>query len=335
MAPRTRDTTKPTVYLDQSTLCDAFRAHLQPAGADPAYRPLLPWIERVAREANLCLSTAHIAEIGRWGDRASANALADWIDGLPTVWVRSMLDVGPEEDDFWTKIAAGFTPSSRVEPFTASLLAAFNAMTAEASTEAFGRPGSVHPFLDAARVYGFSKVEANMIGMIRNFQQNAAWADQQGWSDARKADDIAYNRRVDIRTRAEEARRRLNARRDPDLGGTDIDATVQDALVEVLDGDPLAMPSWRLTTAFSARFAEVARGLQAGSKKERALVSSFFDYQHLAVAAAHCDVFTCDRMVRDAVTPARQSLGRSAAFAPGQHPGGLAGFVADLMSTWP
>lgn len=155
MAPRATDRTKPTVYLDQSTVCDAFRVHLQTARADLAYRPLLPWIERVAREANLCLSTAHISEIGRWGDHTTANALADWIDGLPTVWMRSMLDINDEEDNFWTKVAAGLTPSSRVEPFTGSLLAAFNAMNADASTEALRRPGSVHPFLDAARTYGF------------------------------------------------------------------------------------------------------------------------------------------------------------------------------------
>lgn len=58
MAPRAPDTTKATVYLDQSTVCDAFRVHLQPPGADPAFRPLLTWVEHVARDANLCLSTA-------------------------------------------------------------------------------------------------------------------------------------------------------------------------------------------------------------------------------------------------------------------------------------
>jgi hypothetical protein len=289
----------------------------------------------VAREANLCLSTAHISEIARWPDRTTANALADWIDGMPTVWVRSMLDIGNEEDEFWTKVAAGLTPSSSVEPFTGSLLAAFSAMTADASTEAFRRPGSVHPFLEAARTYGFPEVEAKMIAMIRAFQRNAEWARERRLSDARKAEDVAYNRRVDLRTRAEAARKRLNVRLDPDLGGKEIDATVQDAIVDLVDRDSLAMPTWRMTGAFSARFADVSRGLQPGSKKERELVSSFFDYQHLAVAAVHCDVFTCDRMVREALTPSRVALGRSAALAPGQHPGGLAGFVADLMSTWP
>jgi hypothetical protein len=246
-----------------------------------------------------------------------------------------MLDIDDEEDEFWTKVAAGVTPSLRVEPFTGSLLAAFKAMTADASTEALRRPGSVHPFLDAARTYGFPKVEAEMISIIRAFQRNAAWARDQGWSEARKTEDVAYKRRVDLRTRADSARKRLNARADRDLNGKAIDATVQDAIVELVDRDPLAMPCWRMTGAFSARFAEVSRGLQPGSNKERALVSSFFDYQHLAVAAAHCDVFTCDRMVREALTPSRTALCKSAALAPGQHPAGIAGFVADLMSTWP
>lgn len=334
MAPRVPDRAKPTVYLDQSTICDAFQAHLQPS-RHHVYRPLLPWIERVAHEANLCLSTAHIAEVSRWSDHATANALADWIDGLPTVWIRSMSDLGDEEDEYWTKVAAGLNPSVDVEPFTSSLIAAFSEITADASTEALRRPGSIHPFLDIARAHGFRGLEAWMSETIHEVLVDREWAREQRWSDDRKDEEIAHKRRVDLRIRAEEARMRINMRSDADLKGRQLDAAVQDALVNLVERDSLAMPTWRTTGAFSARFAEVASGLRPPSSKERELVSSFFDYQHLAVAAAHCDVFTCDRMVREAISPTREKLGRSTTLAAGKHPGGLAGFVADLMSTWP
>lgn len=127
MASRTRDHGKPTFYLDHSTLCDAFRAHAVGATtpAHEAYRPLLPWIERVAAEANLCLSIVHLAELGRWGDRTSADAIARWYERLPIVWVRGLAAVQESEEDYWTKVAAGVHPARDVDPCAPSLLSAF------------------------------------------------------------------------------------------------------------------------------------------------------------------------------------------------------------------
>jgi len=83
MPSKLYDPSKPTFYLDQSTLCDAFRAHDSVKPSDAAYRPLLPWIERIAREANLCVSLIHISELAKWTDVKMANAFAAWLDGLP------------------------------------------------------------------------------------------------------------------------------------------------------------------------------------------------------------------------------------------------------------
>jgi hypothetical protein len=80
MAPKLYDRTKIAVYPDHSTLCDAFRAHRnRPDAADcAAYRPLREWFERVAREANLCLSMVHLVELAAWGDEATADEMARW-----------------------------------------------------------------------------------------------------------------------------------------------------------------------------------------------------------------------------------------------------------------
>ena len=52
------DPTKPSFYLDNSTLCDGIRAcRAAPhASTQAAYLPMLPWVERVANEANLCMA---------------------------------------------------------------------------------------------------------------------------------------------------------------------------------------------------------------------------------------------------------------------------------------
>ena len=83
----------PTFYLDQSTLSDAYIAWCP--GLDPKheriYRPLRPWIERIANEANLCLSLAHLRELSRWqktwGKTKLAHAMCDWLNQLPTRWL--------------------------------------------------------------------------------------------------------------------------------------------------------------------------------------------------------------------------------------------------------
>jgi hypothetical protein len=324
------DASKPTFYLDQSTFSDAFRAHAAPDGKLEPYRPLKPWIERVAREANLCLSNTHIAEVSRWKRAATRDAMVAWLDALPTVWVRSMLDVRPEEAEHWTQIAAGRSPR-KIEPFTDSLLAAFRYTNSDVAAATASEPGSIRPFVEAAIEYGFPDVEREMLAMFRRLRDNAAWVKQAGWSKEQKKADLARNVRKSLREEAEAAINAINARsREPPIS-----QNVQDALVALVEKEPRAMPAWRIVTVFSGYLANLARERQAGSKGEKELFSSFYDHQHLAVPGAYCDVFTCDRLVQNAIGHARISLGLGAALAPGKHAGGAAGFVAALTAKWP
>lgn len=126
MPPKSRDPDRPTFYLDQSTLSDAFRSTFVEGArrSDPAYLPLRPWIERVAREANLCLSSTHVLELAAWSE-LEADAMAEWLDSLDIVWMRSYPDVQRAEDEYVVRVVAGVHDAEPTSPFAPSFLTSF------------------------------------------------------------------------------------------------------------------------------------------------------------------------------------------------------------------
>ncbi len=106
MAVGRHDPTRKTIYLDQSTISDAFLATEGRSNSDRGYAPLRDWIERVAHEANLCLSTAHLVEVARFPEIVTGDRIVLWLESLPTVWVRPADDIAEDEDEVWTKFAA-------------------------------------------------------------------------------------------------------------------------------------------------------------------------------------------------------------------------------------
>lgn len=341
MPPRAYDSTKKTFYLDQSTVSDAFRATAGPGvTGDPGYAPLRPWIERVAHEANLWFSTAHILETARLNHAMTAEGLAAWVDSLPTVWVRSLLDVDPEEDDYWTKVAAGLTPSTKVVAFTSDIASAFGTMhnRPDITAALADAAGSIYPFLDTARIAKvFESRKRDMKEIVEAFIANEKWVTERGWTDQQKAADLARKRRLHVRETASEAIDRMNARFDPDLGGSSLSKTHVDSLVTLFQKNAKAMPGWRVQNALLGALALSYRKMSAPGD-EKALderLGDFFDYQHLSVAGAYADVFTCDGKVAAAITKARVGVGRSPPLKRKGHPEGTPGFVAHLMATWP
>jgi hypothetical protein len=338
MPPRPRDPSTKTVYLDQSTLCDAYRACMSPPSALATYKPLKGWIERVAREANLCLSTAHIVEISRIPSQHTVQAeqIAAWIDSMPTLWMRSINDIEPEEGDYWTKIAAGITPAHEVDVFAADISEAFAMMDAAAMREAASMPGSICPYLDAAREYGFAEQRDDMLKMVEAFRVNYEQVTALGWTKEQKRQDRESKQRVDIRTIALEAVERMNRNGDADLGTTPLlRSQVMNPLVKLVEINLKALPSWRVRQAHSMGIAERYRTLPRTKKREDDVRGDWLDYQHVAVAAAHCDVFTCDGRVAASIRDARVGLGLAPPLTPKHHRGGVAGFVSELMGEWP
>ncbi len=154
MPSKTVDPNKPTFYLDNSTLCAGIKAHRLLKGNAEAfapYRPIVPWVERVAREANFCLSLTHITELARWdGDPETADAMARWYDELPVVWTHGRDAIAGSEDSHWVAIAGG-APPPEVRVFAPSLLSAFQDIGQPAAAYALASPCPVLALLQASR----------------------------------------------------------------------------------------------------------------------------------------------------------------------------------------
>ena len=333
MPPRPHDPSKPTVYLDQSALSGAFKATHGYGNESEHYKPLLPWIERVAHGANLCLSGAHIAEVSKFppSETMLAERMIAWIDALPTVWVRSLIEIGPLEEDYWTKVSADVAPGNAVDAFSSRLYETFGW-----GTEALSRlhdPGSIREYVDAGRIYTFEREKERMRNLVPTLHENEALFREAGWDDAKRAKATAYNRRVALRTVARDAVVRLNMRNDPDLGGRKLSQDLQDALVDLYARDARAMPSYRVQAAFVDHTRARYIGMQPGSKNvQKNTPGDFFDYEHASVAAAYCDVFTCDVRSLPPVASVRAGLGLGASLAPA---GDVQGFVSSLVATFP
>jgi hypothetical protein len=345
MPSKPHDRTKPSVYLDQSTLCDAFGAHA--VGARPeasAYRPLLPWIERVAREANLCLSLIHFREMSKWGDLQAADALATWLDGLPIVWMRGVDNLVQQEDDVWTRRAAG-AASPDVEPFAPSVLSLF---------EEGINPDAVGGFLaNVRRGLGFllqvMRLANKEAGTNRdllaqygpmaaqNIRADRARATERGWSDAQRTAQLEANLRSDLKRHAMAADARLRHARDPAYSAVALTTDeIVDRFIEQYLRDPTMLPLHRAHALHVDEFVDGAMRRTPGSSKDRdVLTGSVEDGMHL-VGAVYCDVFTCDRGTSAGLGDFRTGIGHSRPqLAVGGYAGGVGAFVGDLMATWP
>jgi hypothetical protein len=76
-----------TYYLDTSTLSHAFAAARGDEKIPSEFSRLVPWIEKLANEANLCVSFVHAAEYADWPASLEADAFVAWLDSLSHVWM--------------------------------------------------------------------------------------------------------------------------------------------------------------------------------------------------------------------------------------------------------
>jgi hypothetical protein len=334
------DPTKPSFYLDNSTLCAAMKAHRLRADADKysAYLPLIPWIERLAHEANLCMSTIHLQEPASWKDVSTARAMIEWYDRLPVVWTRSRYDDAEEfEAEYWTKVAAGVPVDGNGKAFAGSLLTAFRALKIDAICKLLAEPKPAVAVFDAK--LDFSAYEDRFINLLVQVAQDHQAVDAEEWTEQRKSARMAYNIRVALRTAAQSADQRLMQRGDAAYLTKKCSAgEVQDMLVSLYDREPRSMPLFRVERKFIEGAAsliergQVVNGKVSGTLYDK-LRGSLGDWHHL-LGAAYCDVFTCDGTVSTWLGDVRTTLGLRHQLAVKGYPGGAEGFVRDLMATW-
>jgi hypothetical protein len=77
---------RPVVYLDQSTLVDAYFGKRGERADLALNAELAEIVEDVASRGTLCLSVVHVIELTPWPSREDALAMAAWLDGLNPLW---------------------------------------------------------------------------------------------------------------------------------------------------------------------------------------------------------------------------------------------------------
>jgi len=311
-----------------------------------AHLPLKAWFERVSRDANLCLSLAHILELVPWPDQETADTMARWYDTMPIIWVRSIQDITQEfEPEYWTKIAAGVEVDPGMKPFAGSLLTSFHAPSPDGVSAFLAES---EPSLAALRELRgssawrtrFEGYQNGVIEMLMGVLRNHLWADAQGWSEVRKQGETLVNIRRALWEGAVETDRRLTSRGDSAWGKKQRTLReIQAGLLDVYERDLASMPLMRVTDRFKeGAVARVERGQVVDGRPSKRLredlVGSFGDWLHL-VGAAYCDVFTCDGDVSTWLGDVRETLGFRRQLSERNHPSGAEGFVRDLMATVP
>jgi hypothetical protein len=296
---------RPSWYLDQSTLCDAIGANFMDARDDrPHYRRLLQIIERAANEGNLCIGWPHVHEFAKWNEQ-KAKAATQWLDGLPVVWAHQSKRVMDSEVEAVLRTVVGAVPSSP-QPFAPSYLVTFDRWELHALSQGLSRTTLTHIVADARRV---GKVD-------RWDQESMHWATKLH-HDRRDNPRTETEKRRILAERAEQALREsvtavhtLLAERDPDYAALRV-GLVEAArrVVATYRTNAGTFHCTRMTDVLHEAFADKAGSLTLGSQDFRKLASGGLDIEHASVAAAYCDVFTCDRTTSLWIGDRRERLG--------------------------
>ena len=292
---------RPLVYLDQSTLSDAFRAEV------PEGRQLRGWVEATAPRVDLCVSLVHFLEAAPM-PAANGDAFATWIESLPFRWTRSYRLVEPLEDDYWTSVVAGVTSPTPVDVLAPSLVAAFSGLKPGEAERIGARAWSLADVVDAARQDVRADRHAEIAALARVVRADAADVAAQGVPEAARLARVGDKLRAAVRRKALDAARRLEG--SPAFAATGATrGSVQDLLVDEMARNPRALPLWRVRQAMTSAFRALVLRLDEGSTRDTKLLGDVLDAEHAGVGAAYCDVFTCDRANALTIAPVRAALG--------------------------
>lgn len=313
MPPKTHDPTKPTVYLDTSTLADAFEG--LSVSATSEQRRLQNYVTHVAKASNLVLSYFHLAELTQW-EHPEGRARDVWLEGMPVVWSRFFAHVREDEDDHWLALAMGAPDPPAIRVFAPSMLTAFEELTPEGAVDGL-RHATVPAMAELLRVEPDVKYRRLGVNFLARFA-----ADQEAIRAAHATPDqveaeAAYRGSVELRKNAIAAHRRLAASSIAYRQLRLSEGGVQDPFVDFVAKTPSAVPITRVTRAFTPGFADTARRANRGRKRVRKAESAPLDFMHAAIGAAYCDIFTCDEETSAWLGNTRKDLGLSEQIALG------------------
>lgn len=312
---------RPLVYLDHSTLVDAFAGRETTAPADT--RDLLRTVERIASTANLCLSLTHAWELAHYDHEARRRDRSRWIESLPVVWCHSDNEVIEREVINAVAGSARGTVIAPPLPAVPSFLSLFGeALTGEALAYALTHP-SLEDFVE------FIASEPKLLAGLEGIRRLSVDGARRLYTD-----HVAGLRAVDESTMRAELERRLRLNLEHDLRAAaarlrsnphgEFFVMRSGILVPPSDEDVLSavrgLPDLR-TLPFVFLSQRVTQNMAFESARLRPSVTSrAFDQQrgdaydnfHL-VGAAYCDLFTCDTRTARWLAGGRELIGRAPA----------------------
>lgn len=309
----------PTVYVDWSTLVDAFKGlQLHAPATDKA---LAAAIDRASRAANLCMSFVHLYELLRWSDERARDECAIWLDHLDVVWLRVPEEVHDAElENLLRGAAAGRQRPPRV-PALPSML---SLLPYEKEPEALAYALRKNSIKDFVREVSTSRLTPR----IEQFATMSTAASRRFWQDRKEGlanhteEEMraVLDRRWDAKlvTQALEINRRLVLTHDSSYlvqrGALFVppDEAFVRAAVRPLEEIKQVLPyAYLHHKVMQNRSFQLARRPTDGSRNFAAATrGDLFDQWHL-VGAAYCDVFTCDAGTAAALDDGRSELGRA------------------------
>lgn len=287
-----------TVYLDHSTLCEAFRAREGVAGAESSFVAVARWIESSAPKVNVCLSMIHVLELAAWPDRTFALEVGHWLESIEMVYVRSTAAVVGEEMRKALARASG-NVTQPISPFASSLLHGLDQAPALSDLAGLLTGKPIIGFMNARDPIGAAETRRFAVPAATRFRNDRARAAADGLSDSLKSAILTANRERALREQISDL-------------GQDVQRTPETVseVVEAYRRDPFSLPAFHAANELMARFGEAAVGRSPGSQRDARLQSSIPDIDHATVGGVYCDVFSCDSETAGWLAPLRMGVGK-------------------------
>lgn len=289
---------RPTVYLDTSTIADAFDGGA--AGSVRWKRDLRDFVEDVASQGTPVFSFIHVLELFQWNPPERVLERARWMDSFHAAWTKTGRPAEDEELRWWLETATGVDHHVPYSPISPSILATLSPpKTPEAAAALLAEP----------TVFGFMR---NALSRRHELPPQTPLSSElfaRLHFDRSNVPDGVAEPDVD-RVTTQKFLKSLRDRGLALLEGGSIDHTAMSRAIESVLADSTSLPLNRLThSAIHQVGKRITSQVDSGSAGFKSRYGSMaYDIQHL-VGAAYCDLFTCDHRIDEAIGSYREVRG--------------------------
>ncbi|HZL19148.1 MAG TPA: hypothetical protein VFG23_15535 [Polyangia bacterium] len=319
---------RPVVYLDWSTLSDAFPTADGATGHDgAALTELTELVAEIARSGTLCFSIAHLIELIAMRPREAALARAQWLDRLEHAWVNISNAEKSELIDAVRRQLGLTSAAARApvhHPMSASIINSLTKQTAAGIADILSDPTTAG---FVGKAHGRVEWEAPKEWSADQFKR--LHADRLNLPPGTTREEV-HQKTFSNFTRGLKVTARAAIHSEPVIVGEPLLTDEQiDAAVDRLLDDRSSLPMNRIVQqAWRGAGDRITNQSIASKKFSSRYGSLLWDLRHL-VAGGFADIFTCDHFVEKILADFRTQRGLPKQLSIGGC-GDLTGFVAAL-----